>query len=188
MKILVIDGAVNKNGDTKALLSEFLSYFEPCSEVSVETLGFSDNIFPCCDCRACETSSGCTISDKMTAMYDYILDCDLVVVASPVWYCCPSGICLNILSRFQTFFNAGKRNDKLKIKKKKSVILLAAGGSGGVQEAQRAIKIALSSLNVSKEDIYCISSQKTDNLAAKSDEYAKAKIKETVQKIKDSGI
>ena len=184
MKILVIDGAVRKDGDTNALLSEFLSHFKS-PDVSVKTIGFPDNVKPCTDCRFCEKNCGCTIDDKMAEMWNFISECDVVVVASPVWYCCPSGVCLNILSRFQTFFNAKKRNDKDAIKEKCAAVLLAAGGSGGTDGALKAIRIALSSINVSRENIFTAISEKTDVIPSGKDDNTKAEIKEIAQKIKD---
>lgn len=182
MKILVIDGAVRKNGDTSSLLSEFLSHFP---DAEIKTLGFSDGIVPCTDCRVCEMREGCSIDDKMTGMYEYICDSTLVVVASPVWYCCPSGVALNILSRFQTFFNSRKRKERSAMKQKSAAVLLAAGGSGGTDEAAKAVRTALSSLNIPSGNIFPVFSEKTDAIPAKDDDDAKSKIKETAQKIKD---
>lgn len=182
MKIFVIDGAVRKNGDTSVLLSDFLSHFQ---DAEIRMLGFSDTIHPCTDCRACETRGGCAINDKMTEMYEYISDSDLVVVASPVWYCCPSGVALNILSRFQTFFNSRKRKESCRIKQKCAAVLLAAGGSGGTESAAKAIRVSLSSLNISSENIFSICSAKTDTVPAEDDADTRNKIKETAQKIKD---
>ena len=94
MNVLVLMGSPRKNGNTAALLRPF------CEELTVggaevETIWLYDqNIQPCVACRACQkdwTVFGCSRKDDGQAIFEKVLACDLLVLATPIyaWYCTP---------------------------------------------------------------------------------------------------
>ncbi len=44
---------------------------------------YNCNIRPYIDCRYCWENVGCSIKDEMQEVYDYIKECDNVLIASP---------------------------------------------------------------------------------------------------------
>lgn len=94
MKVLVLMGSPRKQGNTAALLEPFCDTL--CSGgAEVETVRlYEKNIQPCAACRACQknwTDFGCSQSDDGQELFEKVLACDLLVLATPIyaWYCTP---------------------------------------------------------------------------------------------------
>jgi len=94
MKHVVLMGSPRKNGNTAALLKPFLEEFAS-RHVQGETIWLCDKqISQCTACRACQkdwTVFGCPSRDDAWEIFDKVLACDLVVLATPIysWYCTP---------------------------------------------------------------------------------------------------
>ena len=94
MKVLILMGSPRKNGNTAALLAPFCEELKR-GRAEVETVWLYDqNIQPCIACRACQkdwTVFGCSRADDVPELFEQILVCDLLVLATPIyaWYCTP---------------------------------------------------------------------------------------------------
>ena len=94
MKVLILMGSPRKNGNTAALLAPFCEELKRIG-AEVETVWLYDqNIQPCIACRACQkdwTVFGCSRADDVPELFEQILACDLLVLATPIyaWYCTP---------------------------------------------------------------------------------------------------
>lgn len=167
MKTLILNGSPRKNGDTVSLINKLIEQLN--GEYKIVDAYYSD-ISACADCRYCWNNYGCSINDEMTEVYDYIADCDNVVIASPIYFSQPTGKLLDICSRFQTFFVAKHyRNQTPIIKPKKSAVILVGGGDGDPQKAYETLCGILTHINVT--DIYnLIGSFNTNEISAKEDE------------------
>lgn len=166
MKTLIINGSPKKNGDTQALIDAFVSGLS--GEYRIVSRG--DGISPCVDCRYCWKHDGCAVKDAMQAVYDYLADCDAVVLASPVWFSSLSGPALDIGSRFQTYF-ARKffRHLPSPLKPKRGVILLVGGQPGTEVGPIANAKTVLGLANIAKDDITVVTSMDTDHIPAALD-------------------
>ena len=96
MKTLIFNGSPRKNGDTVSHIKEFVRNVE--GEVKLVN-AYSCDIKPCVDCRFCWEQEGCCQKDEMQEIYDYINECDTIVIASPIYFAELSGQLLAILSR-----------------------------------------------------------------------------------------
>jgi len=94
MNVLVLMGSPRKKGNTAALLYPF------CDELSaagadVETVWlYEKEIRPCIACRACQkdwSGFGCAQKDDAAELFEKVLRCDLLVLATPIYsfYCTP---------------------------------------------------------------------------------------------------
>lgn len=94
MKVLVLMGSPRKNGNTAALLTPFCEELEQ-GGAEVETVWLYDrDIRPCVACRTCQkdwTIFGCSREDDGQELFDQVLACDLLVLATPIYsfYCTP---------------------------------------------------------------------------------------------------
>ena len=94
MKALVLMGSPRKNGNTAALLAPFCQELESTG-VETETVWlYARDIRPCMACRSCQkdwTVFGCAQRDDAQALFNKVLACDLLVLATPIysWYCTP---------------------------------------------------------------------------------------------------
>ena len=94
MKVCILMGSPRKQGNTNALLVPFRQELEALG-AETETVWLHDlDIRPCTACRACQrdwTVFGCARRDDVPAIFDRVLACDLIVLATPIysWYCTP---------------------------------------------------------------------------------------------------
>lgn len=93
MKCCVLFGSPRgAESNTRALLNEFLDEWQAAGHTFVTYSLYGEAISPCMACRGCQwdwSGPNCVIDDDMTAIYDDILACDLLLLASPIylWSC-----------------------------------------------------------------------------------------------------
>lgn len=170
MKTLVINGSPKKNGDTQALLDAFLAELK--GDVKIVT--WQDDISPCVDCRACWIKPGCTIRDDMQEVYDYLIDCDNVVLASPIWFSSLSGPMLNIASRLQTLFMGRFRRGEKHEPDKNGVLILTGAQPETKDGPEASAMTIMRNMQVKKPLAAKVYSLDTDRLPARQDAQALA--------------
>lgn len=169
MKTLIINGSPRKNGDTVSLINKLTEQLN--GEYKIIDTYFSD-ISACNDCRYCWNNNGCSINDKMAEIYDYIENCDNVVIATPIYFSQPTGKLLDVCSRFQTYFAAKHfRNQTPFIKTKKGAVILVGGGDGNPENAYNTACAILHHINAT-EIHPLVGSFFTNETAAVEDETA----------------
>ena len=94
MKAVVLMGSPRKQGNTAALLRPFCEELERNGVETTTVWLYDKEIRPCLACRACQkdwTVFGCSQQDDTQALFDLILESDLLVLATPIysWYCTP---------------------------------------------------------------------------------------------------
>ncbi len=180
MKTLIINGSPKRNGDTAALITELVKHLDG----KVKIISHQDNISPCIDCRFCWKMAGCALRDDMQTVYQYLIDCDNVVIASPVWYSSLSGIVLNIGSRLQMYFAARRfRNETICRKPKKGLILLVGGNKGTEVQPLETARMLLRLCGAAKDEIQAVTSMNTDEVPAAEDECALDRVREQAQRL-----
>ena len=102
MKTIVFYGSPAKDSHTKHLLDETLSVLE--GEVKIVDC-YNADIAPCKDCKYCFKKRGCSIKDDMTELYDYIDECDAVIIASPMHFGIVSAPTYKVFSRLQSYWS-----------------------------------------------------------------------------------
>ena len=103
MKTLIFNGSPRKNGDTESLIKKVTGEIK--GEYKIVN-AYTANISPCIDCRFCWDNSGCIIRDEMQEVYEYIQECDNIIIASPIYFSELTGKLLDLGSRLQTYFCA----------------------------------------------------------------------------------
>lgn len=171
MKTLIFNGSPRKNGDTASLLRVLTEKLDgEVKTVNAYTCGIS----PCIDCRYCWKHNGCAIKDGMQEIYDYIQECDNVLIASPIYFSELTGMLLALGSRLQTYVSARYMRKETPIAKaKKGAVILVGGGSGGAERAYETAKEWLKLMNCTQNH-ELVASRRTDKCPAISDEQALA--------------
>jgi multimeric flavodoxin WrbA len=87
MKVLCVHGSPRKNGNSATIAKKFLEVAK-ARGATVETYILNDlNFKPCQACYACKTTlERCALKDDLTPVLNALGECDLVVVATPVYY------------------------------------------------------------------------------------------------------
>ena len=170
MKTLILNGSPRKNGDTASLLALVR---EALPGEILEVRAYSAAISPCVDCRFCWQHPGCSIQDEMQPVYDFIQDCDNVLLASPIYFSELTGKLLDLASRLQTYYAAKAFRQEVPIRKpKKGAVILVGGGDGRMDRALQTARIILRQMNCREiHDPVC--SLRTNVLPASEDAQAR---------------
>ena len=129
MKTLILNGSPRMKGETMKLIDAFTQEMDQ-EEIRI-VHAYTAGIRPCIDCRWCFENKGCAIQDGMQEIYDYLEECDHIVIASPVYFEELTGMLLALLSRLQTYFSAKyMRRETILPRKKTGAVFLCAGSIG----------------------------------------------------------
>ena len=94
MKVCILMGSPRKNGNTQALLKPFITELENNNYICEIIWLYEKNIAACTACRTCQQTwdcFGCRFHDDAYDLFDRVLACDMIVLATPIysWYCTP---------------------------------------------------------------------------------------------------
>lgn len=86
MKVLGIFGSPRRGGNTDILLEELLrgAQFEGAEVERIYLTDFS--ITPCKECHGCDQTGQCVIEDEMQGIYPKLLEADLIILSSPIFF------------------------------------------------------------------------------------------------------
>lgn len=85
-KIVALFGSRRKNGNTVSFVKAILGYL-PKDECDIEYIFPQDfKISPCIGCGNCFEQIQCIAKDELYILQKKILDSDLLIVASPVYF------------------------------------------------------------------------------------------------------
>ena len=112
-KILGVMGSPRKNGNTHVLVSKIL---EGAREVgaSTELLLLADFEIKDCDgCHTCWKGNECSKLDDMNSFFSKILESDVIIFGTPVYWYGPTALIKAFLDRF-VYFNSPENRKKIK--------------------------------------------------------------------------
>lgn len=182
MKTLIFSGSPRKNGETAFMIKRLK---EEMGGEFKEVHAYHADIRPCIDCRWCFDHEGCAIKDEMQEVYDYIQECDHIVIASPVYFEEITGTLLALFSRLQTYFSARYiRKEEPVPKKKTGGILLAAGSIGPREKAESTSEMLLRQLSC--QSLGTVYAARTDTVSVRDREDIQAEIAELGKKLAEN--
>lgn len=129
-KIVILNGSPRKKGNTSALIKAFTDGAESAGNRVTEFFLAEMDIHCCKGCfgghskRACP----CVQQDDMRQIYPAVKDCDVVVLASPLYYWSISGPLKTAVDRL--FALEEGDGNLLRGNEKSSALLMAAEGHG----------------------------------------------------------
>ena len=86
LRVLGISGSPRKGGNTECLLAEALKGAEQ-EGAQIDRLRLADfTITPCRECHACDPSGQCAVQDDMQKIYPRLLEADIIILASPIFF------------------------------------------------------------------------------------------------------
>lgn len=120
MKIVVLEGSPNKNGSSNLLAERFICGAKETGH-SVDVIDAAHaNIRPCIGCIHCGYEGPCSQNDDMNEIRQKILDADMIVFVTPLYYYGMSAQLKILIDRFCAF------NSSIQRKQMKSALLAAA--------------------------------------------------------------
>ena len=120
MKIVVLEGSPNKNGSSNLLAEQFIQGAKEAGH-SVQVIDASHaNIHPCTGCIHCGYEGPCSQEDDVVGIRRMILDADMVVFVTPLYYYGMSAQLKILIDRFCAF------NSSIQRKHMKSALISVA--------------------------------------------------------------
>ena len=114
-KILGVIGSPRRNGNTHILVSRIL---EGASDggMTPEAIFLNDlSIKECDGCHVCWKTERCIKKDDMSHLYQKIIESDVIVLGTPVYWYGPTALMKGFIDRF-VYFNCPKNTIKMKDK------------------------------------------------------------------------
>lgn len=85
-KVLILSGSPRKGGNSDVLCDEFAKGAKEVGH-EVEKIRVEEKDIACCKgCYACKNNGVCAIKDDMTQVLQKMIDADVLVLASPVYF------------------------------------------------------------------------------------------------------
>lgn len=126
MKVAVLFGSPDNNGFTEILLREYISTL-PQDSIIRRFDAYASAPAPCIGCGHCSEADQC-IYDDLDELFSAIFDCELLVIASPVYYLSFPAPLKAIIDRVQRFHEAEQRKATQPAKgQRRCTVLLTAG-------------------------------------------------------------
>ena len=120
MKIVVLEGSPNKNGSSNLLASEFIRGTKEAGH-SIQVIDAAHgDIHPCTGCIYCGYEGPCVQKDDVSQIRQAILEADMLVFVTPLYYYGMSAQLKTLIDRFCAF------NSSIQRKRMKSALLSAA--------------------------------------------------------------
>lgn len=123
MRIAVLEGSPNKHGSSNMLADAFIRGAEENGNTVTVIDAAHANVHPCDGCTACGYEGPCVIKDDMERIRREILDADLIVFVTPLYYYGMTAQLKTVVDRFCAF------NSSLHRKHLKSALLTVAWNS-----------------------------------------------------------
>ncbi len=142
MKVLGIFGSPRRGGNTELLLEEALKGAEK-EGAEVERLRLTDfSITPCKACHGCDQTGECVIQDDMQQIYPKLLEADIIILASPIFFYGISAWAKALVDRCQAFWSMKyliKHSSFGKEGKKRKGFFISVGATKGQRVFDGAI-------------------------------------------------
>jgi multimeric flavodoxin WrbA len=136
-KILGIVGSPRINGNTHVLVSKILEGAQNFG-LKVEIVFLKDlDINECDGCHSCWKGNQCSKNDDMNAIYPKIIESDIIVFGTPVYWYGPTALMKGFIDRF-VFFNCPENREKIR---GKMAILVVPFEEENVETAESLIKM-----------------------------------------------
>ena len=145
MKVLGLFGSPRRGGNTDILLEEALKGAE-MEGAEVERLHLTDfNIIPCRECLQCSNDGKCIILDDMQKIYPKLLEADIIILASPIFFYGVTAWAKALIDRCQALWSRKyilKDESLGKEGKRRKGFLISVGGTKGQRVFEGAILTA----------------------------------------------
>ena len=117
-KVLVISSSPRKNGNSDTLCDQFIRGATDAGHIAEKVFLSDKKIGYCIACCTCITESKCSQNDDMGEIIGKLIDCDVLVLATPVYFYCMSAQLKTFIDRIMPRY--------MEIKNKKIYFILTA--------------------------------------------------------------
>jgi len=112
-KILVVVGSPRKNGNTHILVSQIAEGARTEGAVVDELFLGELTIKECDGCHVCWEGKECSKKDDMQGIYPRIIESDVIIFGTPVYWYGPTALMKAFIDRF-VYFNCPENREKIR--------------------------------------------------------------------------
>ena len=112
-RILAVVGSPRRNGNTHILVSKIVEGARSKGAVVDELFLGELTIRECDGCHACWKGKECSKNDDMRAIYPAIVQSDVIIFGTPVYWYGPTALMKAFIDRF-VYFNCPENRQKIK--------------------------------------------------------------------------
>ena len=113
MKALGIVCSPRKGGNTEILIQEALNGAKDCGAKAELLTIYDKEIKPCDGCSSCNKTSKCHIKDDMQEIYLQLLDADVIIWGTPVYFFNVTAQAKILIDRTYALYMNSKLNNKV---------------------------------------------------------------------------
>ena len=132
-RILVLNGATRAGGNTDALVDNLIEGMKSVGLDSQLVTLRDVKINNCVGCCQCLRESTCQFDDDMTQLRSFFVGADLVVFASPIYWCEVTGLLKTFIDRLYFFHHEVNRS---LVSGKKALTLTTLGEDDAAYESE----------------------------------------------------
>jgi multimeric flavodoxin WrbA len=145
-KVLALNGSIRKYGNTSILLQHFLDGAKNSTRIVDEIIAHDINLEYCRGCLRCNLLGRCSIrGDDWVEISNKILDANVIVFASPIYFHHITASLKKIIERFRSFVHIQMTETGLihnpRQEWNKDMVLLLCMGSSDVSDAKPVIEL-----------------------------------------------
>jgi multimeric flavodoxin WrbA len=105
MRAIAVNGSPRKSWNTASLLEKALAGAARCGAQTELTHLYDYNFKGCISCFSCKETGGksygrCAVKDELTPLIDRVLEADVLLLGTPVYFGCETGEMRSFLERF----------------------------------------------------------------------------------------
>lgn len=123
MKIFVLTGSPRKNGNSNTLANHFIKGAEEAGHKVMRFDAAFKSVHPCTGCNSCGMNGPCIFKDDFEFVRQHIVEADMVVFATPMYYFGISAQLKAVIDRFYAI------NGQLHRPKKAALLMTYADNS-----------------------------------------------------------
>ena len=129
-KVIVINGSARESGNTDALLNKFHDGAGDFDSYIAQFNLRDCRVGDCRGCYNCRDMSECSLDDDMTAIREAISKAELIIFASPIYWCEVTGLMKTFIDRLYFYHHS---NTADLIAGKKAVVVCPIGEAENIE-------------------------------------------------------
>jgi multimeric flavodoxin WrbA len=143
-KAIIINGAIRAKGNTDTIVNKIIAGSSGTNVEANLVILREKTVGNCIGCYQCLAKSSCSIQDDMTELRGFIQNAQLLIFASPLYWCGVTGLMKTFIDRLFFYYHS---ETKPFISGKKSIIITPLNQKNVVYESETLVQFYTRFLN-----------------------------------------
>jgi len=136
-RVLIVNGAIRVKGNTDTLVSKIMEG-SANTEVKVNLVTLREKrVGNCLGCYKCLNEGICSIQDDMTELRNCIQESQLLIFASPLYWCGVTGLMKTFIDRLFFYYHP---HTKIKLSGKRAIIIAPMNQRNVIYESETLVQ------------------------------------------------